>query len=228
MGFHDKRFPGESDAYRSAREELLQAEADLREQIEKVAEKRRALPLGGRVKEDYTFERLSPTGSPETVRFSELFAPDKDSLLVYNFMYGPAMEKPCPMCTAIIDGLDVNYRHVNQRANLVVVARSPIDRIQDFARSRGWSTVPFLSSAGNSFNSDYFGEDDKGSQWPMMNVFVRNMNGAVHHSWGSELLFVPRPNSDMRHVDMAWPLWNLLDMTPEGRGSDFYPKLSYE
>ncbi len=227
MGLHDKGFPGESEAYRSARDELLQAEAELREQIERVAQKRRELPLGGRVEKDYAFETRTSTGGESTVRLSELFLPGKDTLLVYNFMYGPAMEKPCPMCTAIIDGLDVNHRHVSQRANLVVVARSPIARILDFARSRGWSSLSFLSSAGNSFNADYFGEDKKGGQWPMLNVFVRK-NGDVHHWWGSELLFVPRPNSDMRHVDMAWPLWNLLDLTPEGRGRDFYPSLSYE
>lgn len=227
MSLHDKSFPGESEAYRSARNELLQAEAELREQIERVAEKRRQLPLGGRVGEDYVFESRSSGEDKSAVRLSELFLPGKDTLLVYNFMYGPAMENPCPMCTAIIDGLNVNARHVRQRANLVVVARSPIDRILEFARSRGWSSLSFLSSAGNSFNQDYFAEDEKGDQWPMLNVFVRQ-SGAVHHSWGSELLFVPRPNSDMRHVDMAWPLWNLLDLTPEGRGRDFYPRLSYE
>jgi len=31
----------------------------------------------------------------------------------------------------------------------------------------------------------------------------------------------------MRHVDFMWPLWNILDRTPEGRGSDWGPRLEY-
>ena len=154
MGLHDKSFPGESEAYRSARDELLQAEAELREQIERVAQKRRELPLGGRVEEDYAFETRISTGGESTVRLSELFLPGKDTLLVYNFMYGPAMEKPCPMCTAIIDGLDVNHRHVSQRANLVVVARSRIDRIEGIRVEA--SDVDYLDIRFNAPLADCF------------------------------------------------------------------------
>jgi predicted dithiol-disulfide oxidoreductase (DUF899 family) len=84
-----------------------------------------------------------------------------------------------------------------------------------------------LSSAKNSYNADYHAEDASGSQWPVLNVFTRDGKG-IYHSYASELLFAPAdPGEDRRHVDMIWPLWNLLDVTPQGRGTDFRPKLSY-
>ncbi len=220
-------FPNESAEYRSARDTLLTAEAELRQHIEDVAALRRRLPLGGEVKEDYVFDELGPGGEVTQVRLSELFAPDKESLFIYSYMYGPAMKTPCTLCTAILDGLNGNALHVARRLNLAVVARSPIERVTEVARSRGWTNLRLLSSADNTYQADYFGEDESGNQWPMANVFARR-NGAIHHSWGSELLFRPFEGGDMRHVDLLWPLWNLLDLTPEGRGMDWYPKLSYE
>lgn len=108
--------------------------------------------------------------------------------------------------------------------NLAVTARSPIERIAAFAASPGWTHLRMLSSAGNSFNLDYFAEDAEGNQWPMGNVFVKR-GAAVHHYWGSELLFRRFAGGDMRHVDALWPLWNVLDLTPEGRGESWYPSL---
>ena len=157
---------------------------------------------------------------------SELFSRGKDSLLLYGFMFGPKMKTPCPMCTSLLDGLDGNARHITRRVDLAVSARSPIQRIVDFAKTRGWSSLRLISSANNSFQKDYLAEDDEGNQWPMLNVFVRR-KGAIHHFWGSELLFEKFAGGDMRHVDMLWPLWNALDLTPEGRGKDWYPALSY-
>ena len=159
------------------------------------------------------------------MRLSQLFARG-DTLVAYSFMYGPKMEEACPMCTSVLDGLDGNAQHVAQRTNLVVIAKSPLERILAHARSRGWSNLRLLSSQGNTYNRDYHGEDAEGRQWPMLNVFVRS-GGKVRHFWGSELFYAERPdNLDPRHVDQLWPLWNLLDVTPEGRG-DFYPKLQY-
>jgi predicted dithiol-disulfide oxidoreductase (DUF899 family) len=131
------------------------------------------------------------------------------------------------MCTSILDSLDGAVIHATQRVNLVAIAKSPIDRVLGFARERGWRNLRLLSSAGNTYNVDYFGEDAKGGQWPMMNVFTRK-NGRIHHTWGTELLLIPPDKGqDPRHGDMFWPLWNVLDLTPEGRGTSWHPKLRY-
>ena len=117
--------------------------------------------------------------------------------------------------------------HIQQRPNFAVVAKSPIERIREFARSRGWKNLRLLSSASNSYNADYQGENEKGNQMPSLNVFVRR-NGKIFHAYNTELLFAPpEPGQDGRHVDMIWPVWNMFDYTPEGRGTDWYPKLSY-
>src|SRR2546423_4198240 len=219
---HSVRFPGESAEYRSARDTLLRHELELRRHLEAVAAERRNLPLGGRVKEDYVFE-----SADGPVRMSELFADQKDTLLVYSYMFAPQMAAPCVSCTSILDALDGEAPHVVQRVNLVVVAKSPIARILEFTRGRGWRNLRLLSSAGNTYNSDYYGESSKGAQQPMMNVFVRR-DGAIHHTYGTELLFAPSDSGqDGRHVDLIWPLWNLFDLTPGGRGTSWYPKLRY-
>ncbi len=220
---HDRRFPNESVSYRSARNRLLRAELALRRQIEKVAAMRRELPAGGAVPENYVFEAGEPA---HRVRLSELFG-SHDTLVAYSFMYAPNMACACPMCTSMLDGLDGNAPHIAQRTSLVVIAKSPLERILGFARERGWRSLRLLSSAGNTYNRDYHGEGPDGAQWPMLNVFVRR-RGKVRHSYGSELLFAKaEPGQNNRHVDLIWPLWNLLDLTPEGRGSDWYPKLDY-
>lgn len=223
------RFPGESAAYRRARDKLLQAEIDLRRQIEAVAAQRRRLPLGGAVPVDYVFEQPTAGFGPgEEVKLSQLFALPNSSLAIYSFMYGPGMAEPCPMCTSILDSLNGEAPHIVQRINLAVVARSPISRVVDFAHLRGWHNLPLLSSLENSYNRDYHGETETGAQMPCLNVFSKR-NGRIHHVWASELLF-GKTDADMghRHVDMIWPLWNLLDFTPDGRGASWHPKLSYD
>jgi predicted dithiol-disulfide oxidoreductase (DUF899 family) len=227
----DMRFPGESAAYRKARKKLLAAEIDLRKRVEAVAALRRKLPLGGEVAKDYVFDEgakdPSDTDTSRSVKLSQLFAPGKDTLILYSYMYGPKMKAPCPMCTSMLDGLEGQTSHVTQRANIAVVARSPLPRVRKFAKARGWKNLRLLSSAKNSYHRDYHGEDESGDQNPMMNVFVRR-KGKIHHFWASELLFSPTDKgADARHVDQFWPLWHLLDLTPEGRGADFYPSLKY-
>jgi predicted dithiol-disulfide oxidoreductase (DUF899 family) len=228
---HSFRFPGETDPYRRARNALLQAEIDLRRRVEEVAVLRRQLPLGGEIPEDYVFEEgPADLNAPLTiapVRLSQLFQPRKDTLVVYSFMFGPKMKAACPMCTSIIDALNGTVLHAAQRLNLAVVAKSPLERIRSFARERGWNRLRLLSSAGNNFNLDYYGENVAGDQQPSLNVFVRS-SGKIFHSYHSELLLVPsEPGQNQRHVDMIWPLWNLLDLTPEGRGVDWYPSLTH-
>lgn len=227
---HQERFPGESGAYRAARNNLLKAEIELRKKMEAVAALRRKLPPGGPIPEDYEFEEgaadIDDAETVRRVRMSELFERDA-SLVVYSYMYGPAMAKACPMCTSMLDSLDRTVPHAGQRINVVVVAKSPIQRIRAIARERGWRNLRLLSSAGNGYNRDYRGEDAKGSQLPALSVFTRK-GGRIHHSWSSELLFAPsEPGQNGRHVDAIWPLWNLFDCTPEGRGTDWYPKLAY-
>jgi predicted dithiol-disulfide oxidoreductase (DUF899 family) len=221
------RFPNESAAYRKARDKLLKAEIDLRRKVEEVAKLRRKLPLGGEVPEDFVFEEPAEVVGMRKVRLSQLFAPGKDTLILYNYMYSPDMANPCPMCTSIIDSLDGAANHVGQRVNLAIVAKSPLPRLLTFARNRGWRNLHFLSSADNLYNRFYHGEDAEGRQWPMMNVFVKK-GDKVRHSWGSELMFSKaEKGQNQRHVDMIWPLWNLLDLTPDGRGKDWYPKITY-
>jgi predicted dithiol-disulfide oxidoreductase (DUF899 family) len=229
---HTKRFPGESAAYRAARDKLLQAEIGLRRNLEDVAAMRRALPAGGIVAEDYEFDEGSAdSGDPRPtrkLRLSELFVRPEASLVVYSFMYGPKMPKACPSCTSILDSLDRTAPHAAQRINLAVVAKSPIERIEAHARDRGWRNLHLLSSAQNGYNRDYHGENESGAQLPALNVFSRR-DGVIRHTYCTELLFVPtEPGQHGRHVDLIWPLWNLFDFTPEGRGTDWGPALAYE
>lgn len=220
------RFPGESESYRKARNELLAAESNLRRDIELVAAKRRSLPLGGIPKEDYVFDEVDGN-SARKVRLSELFSEGKDTLIVYSFMFSPKMAQPCPNCTSILDALDGEAPHVTQHANFAVIAKSPIARINEFAKGRGWRNLRFLSSADCNYNRDYYAERADGEQDSALNVFVRR-DGVIHHSYSAELQFAPsEPGHDPRHVDLIWPLWNLLDLTPEGRGEKWHPSLSY-
>jgi predicted dithiol-disulfide oxidoreductase (DUF899 family) len=228
--------PNESAEYRAARNLLLAEEMELRRQIERVAARRRALPLGGALREDYRF-----VGEDGPVRLSELFAPGRDTLVIYSFMYGPERVRPCNGCTHFLDGLNGAAEHIRQRINFVVVAKSPLERILAFACERGWRNLRFLSTDGNTYDRDYFGDSiglpaavrrqqefKDGEEWdmPMLNVFRRDGAG-VRHFWGSELLYMPAESGqEYRHNDLLDPVWNMLDVTPGGRG-DFEPRLSY-
>lgn len=234
-------YPNESAAYRDARNALLDAEIALRAHIEAVAAQRRALPPGGEVAEDYVFERLSETLRPEPVRMSDLFGPH-ETLILYSFMYGPDRDQPCSGCVNLLDGMDGAARHMEQRAALYIVAKSPLARLYAWARERGWDHLRFLSTAGNRYDADYFGDTSRlsremreahgvpdGDDWDetIYNVF-RRKDGKISHFWGSELSFArAEPNQHHRSGDLASPLWAMIDMTPEGRG-DFFPKLRYD
>ncbi len=227
---HERRYPGESDAYRAARDTLLDAERALRRQTEEVAALRRALPAGGALKEDYVFAEGAADPSDTTTvtetRLSDLFAPDKDTLVLYSLMYPPG-GSACPMCTAFLDALNGNAVHLSQRINLAIVAKAPVETIRAYAASRGWTSLRLLSSGGNGYNTDYFAESPDGGQLPMLNVFRRGPDG-IHHTYGSELFMIPsEPGQHPRHIDPMWPLWNVFDMTPDGRGTDWFPQISY-
>lgn len=219
--FHDDRFPGESDTYRAARDELLAAEIELRKQTEAVATMRRALPLGGEVGENYTFEE--DTGE---IQLGDLFAPGKDSLFLYSFMYAPGGDA-CPACTALLDALDGSAPHIGDHINFAVVAKAPLSQIRDWAHGRGWNNLRLLSSNGNSYNADY-GAERGGNQLPAINVFTRTGDG-IFHTYNAELLYGPTEEGQHpRHADAIWPLWSVFDLTPTGRGDGWFPKNSYE
>ena len=239
------RFPGESPEYRAARDRLLDREIELRRAMESVASARRALPQGGAIPMDYVFQVADVDGSPRDVRLSELFAPGRNTLALYSFMFPrdpgdarprpregetallPLMEGPCPSCTVLLDQLDGTAEHVGQRLNFAVVAKASLPRVLTFAKERGWRRLRILSSVGNSYNRDYHGETPQGHQRPMLNVFER-VDGAIHHFWGSELLYGPTDaGQDPRHVGTLEPLWNLFDFTREGRPTDWHEQLSY-
>jgi predicted dithiol-disulfide oxidoreductase (DUF899 family) len=228
-------FPGESAEYRAARDRLLQREIELRREMEAVAAERRKLPPGGVVPEDYVFQGAGPDGAPTDVRLSELFAPGRDSLAIYSFMFPrtyrgdrpgptegktallPLEEGPCPSCVALLDQLDGAAVHAGLGLNLAVVAKAPIDRLLTFGEERGWRWLRLLSSAGNTYNRDYLAESPDGSQMPILNVFHRD-GEVIRHFWGSELFYAPTDaDQDPRHVGTLEPIWNLFDLTPEGR-----------
>jgi predicted dithiol-disulfide oxidoreductase (DUF899 family) len=237
-------FPGESEEYRAARDRLLCQEIELRRAMEAVAAARRGLPPGGAVTEDYLFRGAGADGAATDVKLSELFAPGKDSLVIYSFMFprdprdgrpGPAAgatallplaEGPCPSCVALLDQLDGAAEHATQQINLAVVAKAALPRVLAFAEERGWRHRRLLSSAANSYNRDYLAETAAGEQRPMLNVFHRD-GETIRHFWGSELFYAPwDPGQDPRHVGTLEPVWNLFDLTPEGR-PDWDEQLRY-
>ena len=237
--------PGESPEYRAARDRLLEQEIELRRATEAVAAARRELPPGGVVREDYVFSEAGADGTPTDVRLSELFAPGKDSLVIYSFMFprdpgddrpGPASgqtarlplaDGPCPSCVAFLDQLDGAAEHARQHVNFAIVAKAPLDRVLTFAEERGWRRLRLLSSAANTFNRDYLAETAEGAQRPMLTVFHRD-GDAIRHFWSSELFYAPPdPGQEVRHVGTLEPLWNLLDFTPEGRPAAWDEQLSY-
>jgi predicted dithiol-disulfide oxidoreductase (DUF899 family) len=217
-------FPNESAEYRAARDRLLEAETDLRRQTEAVAALRRELPPGGVVDEDYVFD--GPEGE---VRLSELFG-DHDTLVIYSFMFPrtPDDDMPCPSCSSILDSLDGAARHLAQVLSLAVVAKAQLPRVLDYAEQRGWRHLRLLSSSGNGYNRAYHAEAEDGQQLPMLNAFTRR-DGEIRHFWASELMSAPRdPEQEPRHVDFIWPIWNVLDATPGGRGDEWTPQREYD
>jgi predicted dithiol-disulfide oxidoreductase (DUF899 family) len=238
-------FPGESSKYRAARDRLVDQEIELRRATEAVAAARRALPPGGVVPEDYVFQERGVGGATADVRLSELFAPGKDSLVIYNFMFPrdpgddrpgpttgetarlPLAEGPCPSCVVFLDQLDGAAEHVGQILNFAIVAKAPLPRVIAFAEERGWRHLRFLSSATNSFKRDYHGETEDGRQRPLLSVFHRD-GETIRHFWSSELFYAPSdPGQDPRHVGTLEPNWNMFDFTPEGRPADWDEQLDY-
>ena len=200
--FHDNRFPGESDEYRQARDELLQSEKGLRKLTEHVAALRRGLPLGGALGEDYVFAEgdadISDQDTVKLTRFSELFTEGKNSLVIYSFMYAPNSNNACPACTSILDSLNGIAPHVRDKINFVVAAKATIQEIRIWALERGWSNLRLLSCYENTYNSDYFAETKDGDQIPAINVF-RKTDESIHH-FGVQSYYIPPQKKANTHA----------------------------
>jgi predicted dithiol-disulfide oxidoreductase (DUF899 family) len=215
------RFPNESEEYRQARAALLAEEIDLRRHIERVAEQRRAMPPGGRVTKDYRFD--SERGP---VSFADLFG-GKQTLVIYSYMFGPQRERPCPMCTSLLSAWDGEARDIEQRVALAVVARSPIERLVAFKNERGWRNLKLYVDTTGEFSRDYHALTPEGGDDAAFNVFTRR-DGTIRHFWSGEMGFgTADPGQDPRGAPDLMPIWTILDSTPEGRGTDWYPKLEY-
>lgn len=213
--------PGDSAEYRRAREALLAEEIELRRHLVRVAEMRRRLPLGC---EPPPFRFRDAAG--REVGLADMFG-RHETLVTYFWMYGPQRSRPCPMCTAFLGSLDTPARDITQKVALAVIGRSPVARQLEFARERGWRNLAFYESIGDDFPAAYRGLGPDGSEWGALDVWVRR-DGRVHHFWGEESMGTQDPGQDAHMAPEIMPLWNILDLTPEGRGTDWYPSLSYD
>jgi predicted dithiol-disulfide oxidoreductase (DUF899 family) len=215
------RWPNESAEYRKARQALLAEEIELRRHIERVAEQRRALPPGGEVKKPYRFE-----GESGAVELAGLFG-GKPSLVIYTYMFGPQRERPCPMCTSLLAAWNGEAQDIQQRVGLAVIARSPIQRLLAFKNERAWRDLPLYSDPTGEFCRDYHSIAPDGSDLPGLHVFHRQ-GSTIRHFWSGEMGFEQAdPGQDPRGAPDLMPLWTILDCVPEGRGTDWYPRLEY-
>ena len=213
------RFPNESEAYRRARNALLTEEIELRRHIERVAEQRRQLPPGGEVTAEYRFE-----GENGPVSLAGLFG-DKETLVIYNYMFGPQRKHPCPMCTSLMSSWEHKVPDIEQRVAFATMARSPIDRLIAAKRVRRWTKLKVYSDGDGDFTRAYVSAED--ADVPAYNVFTRK-GGTMRHFWAGEMNGeMADPGQDPRGAPDLDPLWTILDTTPEGRGTDWYPKLEY-
>jgi len=223
------RLQNESQEYLSKREELRLAEIESMKLRERVAELRRQLPLGA-VVEDYAFiEGPADLDAGDTpvrrVRLSELFTGPDRSLVIYQFMYGKRQTSPCPMCTLLIDSLNGVAHHLAQNVDLAIVAAADQPALRAHGRRQGWSNLRLLSAAeGSTFKYDLGGEDRDGNQDSTLSVFTRNADGTLRHFYSAH----PRmaPDIKERGLDLLTPVYNVLDLTPQGRG-DWYASLDY-
>jgi predicted dithiol-disulfide oxidoreductase (DUF899 family) len=222
------KIKGESEEYRKLRDQLLEAEIALKDQTERVASLRRQLPRGPLLETDYVFREGPPDLSDSSpakfrdVRFSELFAPGKDSLIVDHMMWAPGDELPCRMCNMWADGYSSIAPHLNDKVNFVLVSKMEIARLRDWGRRRGWEKMRLLSSHDNTSNHDYFAEDENG-QRPAVSVFRRTPNGKIYFTYTTEMSRAPGHH---RGIDPFSAVWHLLDLLPEGR-ENWMPKQFY-
>lgn len=215
-------FPGETDAYREARQALLAEEIEFRRHMTRLTEQRQALPPGPVIEKDYRFK----DANGDEVGLLDLFG-DHDTLVTYFWMYGPQRERPCPMCTNWLGSVNGNAADIKQRVALKILGRSPVDRQLAFAAERGWKDLDFVQTVGDDYARDLDRINPDGSENPALVVFKRD-GDKVRLFWSSEMFMeAADPGQDPRDAPDIASLWSVLDLTPEGRGTDWYPKLSY-
>lgn len=215
-------FPGESAEYRAARRALLAEEIEFRRHMTRLTEQRRALPPGPVIGKDYRF--LDAAGAE--LGLIDLFE-GKDTLVTYFWMYGPQRARPCPMCTNWLGGVEGNAADIAQRVSLKILGRSPVARQLAFAAERGWRNLQFVQTVGDDYARDLGLINDDGSENPALVVYRRD-GDQVQLFWSSEMsLDMADPGQDPRDAPDIAPLWTILDLTPEGRGTDWYPSLDY-
>ena len=226
--YRQTNLPNESPEYLAKREELRLAEIELMRQRERVAALRRSLPKGATI-QDYEFVE-GPTSLSEgddpvrKIRLSELFtAPDR-SLVIYHFMFGKQQTTACPMCTAWIDAFNGVAHHVEQNVDLAIVAAADPATLRAFARRRGWDKLRLLSAGDSSFKYDLGSEDREGHQDSTISVFTRDADGTLRHFYSVHPGLAP--DIKERGIDELNPIWNMMDLTPQGRGT-FYASLDY-
>ena len=215
-------FPGASAEYEAAREALLAQEIEFRRHMTRLCEQRQALPPGPVIAKRYRFKDARGFD----VGLSDLFD-GKDTLVTYFWMYGPQRERPCPMCTNWLGSVDGNAPDIQQRVSLRILGRSPVDRQLAFARERGWHHLNFVQTVGDDYARDIGVLQPDGSEYPALIVYRRD-GDQVRLFWSSEMTKnMADPEQDPRDATDIAALWSILDLTPEGRGKDWYPKLSY-
>lgn len=215
-------FPGASAEYEAARVALLAEEIEFRRHLTRLVEQRRALPPGPVITRNYRFR--DEEGAE--VRLLHLFG-DKDTLVTYFWMYGPERARPCPMCTNWLGAVNGNAADIKQRVALRILGRSSVERQRAFALERGWRDLNFAQTVGDDYPKDLGVLMDDGSEYPALVVFTRD-GGEVRLFWASEMTAeMADPGQDPRDAPDIASLWSVLDLTPQGRGTDWYPKLSY-
>ncbi len=216
-----RAFPGEDESYTKARKSLLAEEIDLRRRMTRVAEQRRQLPPGPLMK-DYRFKDANGA----ELGLADLFG-DHDTLVTYFWMYGPERERPCPMCTNWLGAVNGNGNDIKQRVALKILGRSPVERQTAFAQERGWQALDFVQTVGDDYARDFRLLNADGSENPALVVFKRNGSG-IRLFWKSEMTAeMADPGQDPRDAPDIASLWSILDLTPSGRGTDWYPSLEY-
>lgn len=215
-------FPGESEDYAKAREKLLAEEIEFRRHMTRLSEQRQALPAGPIIEKNYRFK----DENGEEIGLADLFG-DHDTLITYFWMYGPQRERPCPMCTNFLGGVNGNAADIRQRSALKVLGRSPVERQKAFAAERGWRDLDFVQTVGDDYAKDLGLLDEKGSEGAAIIIYRKDGN-QVRLFYSAEMpAEAADPGQDPRTAPDIAPLWNVLDLTPEGRGTDWYPKLNY-
>jgi predicted dithiol-disulfide oxidoreductase (DUF899 family) len=215
-------FAGESPEYRKAREALVAEEIEFRRRMTRLTEQRRSLPPGPVIEKDYRFKDANGSESGLLDLFGR-----HDALVTYFWMFGPQRERPCPMCTNWLGAVNGNAADIKQRVALKVLGRSPVPRQLAFAQERGWRDLDFVQTIGDDYAKDIGSLKSDGAEWAAITVFRRD-GDKVRLFWAAEMTAdMADPGEDPRLAPDVASLWSILDLTPDGRGTDWYPKLSY-